>query len=470
MSGFAPEVALDALFRRNVSARGSARALLDLDGTALTYAETANAVATVAEQIALLGLPPRSMIALVLPNGRELVVALLAAMRSGHVAVPMSVAWRKPDLVRACREAEAAALITTANFRAERLPELAAEVAIEVFELSFPCAFGTPLPEGLVSLPFAAGGEHSHANAPLPAAVAPGIGTLQPARDGVSLVVHRDEELLAAGLGAMLACNVQSGDSIVSAVAPNSLAGLATAIVPWLLSGGTLTLLPDLPGRGALAFDEHTHLIGTTGALASLCAIDPAAFASAAVVHFAGTQALPAFSAPNARLVVDVIALGEFAAIALPRREPNIISPLPLGRVQAGNAGAGSPVIVETSVDKGQISVRGAMVPRDAIGDRQWLDTGFGAVAHDAATYVTPPKDLLAIGALRFDFPDIERRILSAAPAASVYAVNDPILGTRLVVTSESPEETKRALADAGLPRLIANAVQKAETAHAKMG
>ena len=155
MSTIASNVTLDALFRRNATLRGDLRALHDLDGTSLSYTETANAVAHVTEQIAALGLPANSTIALLLPNGRELIVATLAVMRSGHLVVPMPVAWRKSDLVRACREAEVAALITTANFAPERLPDLAAEVAIEVFELSFPCAFGAALPDGLLPLTFA---------------------------------------------------------------------------------------------------------------------------------------------------------------------------------------------------------------------------------------------------------------------------------------------------------------------------
>ena len=103
MSGFSPDIALDALFRRNVATRPDACALRDLDGVAMSYAELSNAVASVVEQIASFNLPKASTVALLLPNGRELAIALLAVMRSGHIAAPMPVAWRKSDLVRACR-------------------------------------------------------------------------------------------------------------------------------------------------------------------------------------------------------------------------------------------------------------------------------------------------------------------------------------------------------------------------------
>ena len=468
MSGFTPDIALDALFRRNVATRGDTMALLDLDGVSMSYNELAGAVAEVAEQIATLHLPQRSVIALLLPNGRELTIALLAAMRSGHVAVPMPVAWRKSDLVRACREAEAAVLVTTANFAAEDLPALAAKVAIEVFELSFPCAFGAPLPDGLVPLTF--GYENrSHANAPISDVHAPGIGTLQAVSGGVSLVLHRDEELLAAGLGAMLAGGMQNGDKIVSAVSLTTFAGLASVFVPWLLSAGTLTLLPEVPRIGAIEFDKQTHLIATAGFLPTLCAAGGSAVASAFAIHFSGTEPLTAFPALNANKVVDVVALGEVCVIALPRRERSVGAPVPVGEIHAGDAGAGSPVILETRVENNLLFVRGAAVPADAIRDQEWLDTGFATAAHGTGSvYVTPPEELLSIGTLSFNCPDLERRIRSAALVSDVYALTDPILGAKLVITSDRPAETTEALLNAGLPQVIAHAVRNAETLRAK--
>ena len=471
MSNFTPEVALDALFRRNAMLRGDLVALRDLDGISLTYGEVSNAVANLAEQIATLGLPPKSVVALLLPNGRELVVALLAVMRSGHVAVPMPVAWRKSDVARACREAEAGALITTANYSAEKLPEFAAEVATEVFELSFPCAFGSPLPDGLLPLSFNAESEPLLSKAVLSDSAAPGIGTLQSSSSGVSFVLHNDDELLAAGLGAMLAGDIRGGDTIVSAISFATFAGIASALVPWLLSSGTLVLLPGLPVKGEIQFDKNTHLIATAGSLALRCAAVTPTLASAFAVHFAGTEPLTAFPALNAKALVDVIALGEIAVIALPRAERGVTAALPLGAIHAGNTGAGSPVIVETSVNNARIHVRGAMVPKDIIRDQEWLDTGFNALARDPASlYATPPEELIAIGALRFNGPDLERRIRSAALVSEVYAVDDPILDARLIITSDRPDITARALLDAGLPRIIAASVRKADTTRAKAG
>ncbi len=465
MNGFSPDVALLSLFARNAAAHPDLRAIADAGGSSFTYGEASNAVANLAQQIEDFGLPPRSSIVLLLPNGCELALALLAVMQSGHVAVPMPAAWRKSDLVRACREAEATVLITTAHFAPENLPQLAAEVAIEVFELSFPCAFGEPLADGIMPLALSATGDGK-----FQAAASQGIATMHPAPGGVAFVQHTDDELLAAGLGAMLSADMQSGDNIVSAVSLSNFAGLSSAFVPWLLSGGTLTLFADLSGAALAGADARTHLVAPVGAVKAICTSAGRQFASVAAVHFGGTNTAAELRDLPVWRVVDVTAFGETAVIALPRKDETLPPVLPLGALHAGNTGAGSPVILETQISEtGTILLRGASVSKSAMNAQEWLDTGFTAVAaSDSSFRARRPAELVAIGALRFHFPDLERRILAAALVSSVEVVDDPLLGHKLVIASERPAETAQALRDAGLPRVIANAVQKAETVRAR--
>ena len=135
MSGagtFAPQITLDALFQRNAQAGPEATAITEHGSVGLrelSYAALNDDVNAVAAQIEGFKFDTPRNIALLLPNGAELAIALLAVMRAGHCAVPMPVAWRKSDLVRALRTCEAAALITTANFAHEALPALAASAA-----------------------------------------------------------------------------------------------------------------------------------------------------------------------------------------------------------------------------------------------------------------------------------------------------------------------------------------------------
>jgi len=469
MSTMVPNVALDALFRRNATLRGDQCALRELGGTALTYTQVSNAVANLAEQIATLGLTAGSSVALLLPGGHECVVSLLAVLRCGHVPVPMPISWRKSDLVRACREAEAAALITTAHFAAENLPELAAEVAIEVFELSFPCAFGEALPDGVLPLSLDTLSEPLLAKAAFSESKSCGVATLAPTSSGVSLVLHSDDELLAAGLGAMLAGDIRGGDTIVSAVSLTSFAGLACALVPWLLSSGTLVLLNDLPSSGALSADKNTHLIATHSLLPKVAALAGSSLASAFAIHFAGTPKVTSFPALNAKAIVDLIAIGEVAAIALPRRERGTIASLPLGSLHAGDGGEAAPIILETAIENGRVQLRGAITPKDILGNQPWLETDYsGTLLSANAVQVTAPSELVVMGALRFNLHDLERRVRAAALISGIFIEADPLLGSRVVITSDRPAETVQALLDAGLPKIVAASVRTAEAVRAK--
>lgn len=465
-NGFSTEITLDALFRRNAMMRGDFPALIDSGGKRYSFAQARAAADSIAAQIAALGLPPNSSIILLLPNGAELALTLLATLRAGHIPVPVPIAWRKSDLVRACREAEAGALITTAHYSAENLPQLAVDVALEAFELSFPCAFGAPLPDGITPLflsPDAAGPADLQGIQP-----ASGIGTLQTEAGGVSFVLHRDEEMIAAGLPMILSADIQSGDRIVSAISPASFAGIACAIVPWLLAGGTLALLPDSDDLTAPG-DARIHLIASAGAVLPLYHSLKAPLASIAAVHFSEAHFGTDFTGIAAQRVVDVHAIGELAVVPA-KRNPSSLSaePIPLGALQSGMPN-GMPIL-ETRLDEGgALAVRGAMVPCERIGAGGWIESGFSASrASTHSLLPRAPRGMIAIGALRFSFADLERRIMAAALVTSVSVTYDPVLGHRLSIESDRPEVTSRALIDAGLPRVIANAVRKSDAQKAR--
>ncbi len=458
-TGFNPEITLDALFRRNAVTRGEDHALIDTGGRRYTYAEALKISDHVTAQIAALNLPTNSAIVLLFPNGAELVLTLLAVLRAGHVPVPVPVAWRKSDLVRACREAEAAALITTAHYSAENLPQLAADVAIEAFELSFPCAFGAPLPDGVTPLSFS---PKPVALDEIAAAPSPGIGTMHIETGGVSFVLHRDEEMIAGGLSAMLAADVQSSDKILSAISPATFGGIVTVLVPWLLSGGVLTLLADTEELAVNSASARTHLIASAGAILPLYEVLSAPLASIVAVHFGATQYASDYSAIDAKRVVDVYPIGEFAVVATRRMAlVTAAQSIPVGPVHSGMPNT-APILETRFDDTGSLFVCGTMVPQERLGAGGWIETGYSARRLGSNAFLPQlPVGIAAIGALRFSFPDIERRILAAALVSRVSIVNDAVLGQRLVIESDRPEVTVRALIDAGLPRVIANAVRK---------
>lgn len=468
-NGFTPDVSLDALFARNALSRPDAIALNCGDGTRYTFAQAYRASADIAAQIASMSLPAGSSIALLLPNGAEQILSLLGVLRAGHVPVAMPVAWRKSDLVRACRQAEAAALITTAHYGAENLPELAAEVAIEVFELSFPCAFGASLPDGIMPLSMSADGEAKPKAAAATDLVSRGIGTMQAENGGMSFVLHGDGEILAAGLGALLAADVRHGDRIFSAVSPSSFAGLATVFVPWLLSGGTLTPLAGFGPVEPVA-DMRAHLVATAGALWPVYHQLSLPLASATAIHFAGTHPHANYVSMSVKRIVDAYAMHELGVICAVRSDPAQPAPIPLGAVHAGAPSASAPAVIETNIDDHEhILIRGAMVPGDRKVAGHWLDTGITVdPSGEHGLHLQCPPDIIAVGSLRFSFPDLERRILAAALVHRVDAVVDRILGHRLIIETDRPRATTKALLEAGLPRVIANAVRNSEAQRAR--
>jgi hypothetical protein len=456
-NGFGPGITLDALFTRNAATRGEAYALIDSGGKRYSYDDALRAANAVAAQLSVLRLPLNSSVALLLPNGAELVLSILGIIRAGHIPVPMPVAWRKHDVVQGCREAEASVLLTTANYSAENLPQLAAEAAMEAFELSFPCAFGLNLPDGIT--PFSLTAE-AGAAPDFPAAASAGIATLHTEIGGLTYVLHRDEEMLAAGLSAMLAADVQNADKIVSAVSPASYGGIVSALVPWLLSGGILDLVAD-SSEIVPAGSARTHLVATAGASAPLAKLLSVPLASITAIH-SGLPVLTTQTAvTHAERMVDTYAIGEFAVVSLRRTDPAEQQPVPLAPIVCAMPDAG--VLLETKFDAHhQLLIRGSVVPMAKANADGWVETGYSARKKTTDGFFPEnPKGIISIGALRFSFPDLERRILGAALVAQVSIVDDPILGRRLVIESDRPEVTSQALMDAGLPRVIANATRK---------
>ena len=467
MSGagtFAPQITLDALFQRNAQAGPEATAITE-HGSAglreLSYAALNDDVNAVAAQIEGFKFDTPRNTALLLPKGGELAIALLAVMRAGHCAVPMPVAWRKSDLVRALRTCEAAALITTANFAHEALPALAASAASEVFELSFPCAFGDGLPDGIIPLSLDRTKQEIKAVALAQEQAA--IATFGANANGVDLFPRTNAQWLAAGLSPLLAADIRQGDTIVSAVPPASLAGVAGAFIPWLLTGGTLELHADMPREAMFAEGKRVHLLAPARLVPAIAHVLGAPLASSTGVHAGGTADTD-FSAIKSERLCDLYALGEHAAFALRRTLPSQSPAVPAGEVPAG--AAGGPVTVETSRSSdGEILVRSALLATSAKAG-EWAQTGFSSYAVDGGGFLpVAPPGLLSIGGLQFGANDLERRILKAVPDAKVAQTADPLLGTRIVIWSAQPDHAVDALLEAGLPRIIAHSVIMAEQA-----
>ena len=133
---------LDALFRRAVLRRPDAIALIDppnresfTDGAPrrLTYAQADRMISAIAGRLRRLGCIPTPSSACRLANTVDGVLALLAVLRAGLIAMPLPLLWRRADAVAALSRVGANALIVSGRIGAVDHYDLAMQVAAEAF-------------------------------------------------------------------------------------------------------------------------------------------------------------------------------------------------------------------------------------------------------------------------------------------------------------------------------------------------
>src|SRR5476651_2130297 len=123
---------LDDLFRRAGVRHPEMMALADppnresfTDGLPrrLTYAQTDRAISALAARLRRLGLQTDTVVAIQLPNTVESVIALLAVLRAGMIAVPLPLLWRKQEIVGALSRVGPKAIITSSRIGSARHAE-----------------------------------------------------------------------------------------------------------------------------------------------------------------------------------------------------------------------------------------------------------------------------------------------------------------------------------------------------------
>ena len=119
---------LGSVLARHARGPHADRCAIEFEGTRLTWRELAARVDRSANALGALGLAKGDALAVVLPNGLELVELYWAAARTGIVIVPLSPLLRGPGLVALLRDAGAAAVIAAPE-SAPILDEIRGELA-----------------------------------------------------------------------------------------------------------------------------------------------------------------------------------------------------------------------------------------------------------------------------------------------------------------------------------------------------
>lgn len=486
-------LSLDDLFRRTLARQPDALALIDppnklqISGERpqqLTYAQADCAISAIASQFQEAGLPTGSIIALQLPNTIEFPIALLAAIRAGLVVALLPQLWRQSDLAAALNKVSARAIVGMGHIEIVDHGDIAMNAAAEAFSVRHVFGFGKSLPDGMTRLTVDAKDTHVP---PLRAPFdpqRPAIVSFDVTADGMCAVPRNHSHLIAGGLAVTLESALPAGAKILSTIAPSSFGGMATSIVPWLLSGGSLSLYH----AGALHVFEGDMIAGqqhdvlVAPALLALRLAHSDAFAEASSIsHVIGVWRAPERMASSddwptsAARLTDICIFGEIGLIAATRFEDGSPAPIKSGLQLAPRANPGSRIVGELSItSKGTLAMKGAMVPLAAYrastandgfdGALDRADTGYAAKTDKrtgAIDIAAPPAGMFAVGGYRFLAQDLDQWSQRLGAGVTLAALPDQLNGHRLAGRATDARRVREALGELGLNPLMVDAFRE---------
>jgi hypothetical protein len=477
---------LDDLFRRAVAARPDAPALIDppdranfTDGAPrrLSWAQADRVVSAIAGLLRSLALPPGTIVALQLPNVIENVLTFMGVLRAGMIAAPLPLLWRQAEACAALGRVSARALIACRRVGEADHAELAMHVAAETFAIRFVCAFGDPIPDGIIPLD-----ELFDAAPPAPPppldrhddpAGRPAVVTFDVTGNGLIPIARSHRELIAAGQAVNAAAGLAAEDILLGGLMTASFAGIGSIIMPWLLSGATLQLhQPFDPGA----------LIAQPWDVAVLPGPLLPRLAEAGLLGSRPKAVVAVWRAPErmrmgaalfaAARVIDVPVFGEVGLLALPRERADAPAELP------EVAGAASTGLELTRGAAGTLCVRGAMVPAHpcppgsprgpqfnlTIGPDGFVDTQFPCHVDRASGRLVldgPPSGVVSVGGYRFAVRDLQDAVLPLDPDGSVTALPDALAGHRLAGICGDRRAIGEQLAEQGASPLVVAAFRE---------
>jgi hypothetical protein len=484
---------LDTLFKRVLSRRPHALALVDpankarVTGEAprhLTFAQADRMISALAAHFIESGLPANSVIAVQLPNTVEFALTVLAAYRAGLVVAVLPLLWRQAELTMALNRTAARAIVTTSRVDGILYSDLAMNAAAEAFSIRHVCGFGTDLPEGMFSLDDAMTRQSTTTRAVIQDGRKAALISFDVTADGFRPVPRAHLSLIAGGLAMSLESDVPQGATVLSAFAPMSFAGLASSLVVWLLSGGTLVLHHPfdedvlaqeinehacdtliVPAQLALRLDE-LDLAARMPSLRNVIGLWRAPEQVASSANWAAQQAT----------LTDVYLFGEAGLFGARRTaedgSPARIKPGPHGapRELPGTSIAGDILLTP----RGTLGLRGPMVPVAAYAPappssdsliaappRDFVDTDYAARldrATGAINITAPPSGIMAVGGYRFLAQDLQEWARRLGQGALLTALPDRLSGHRLAGRAHDNGRARDALAELGLNPLMVEA------------
>jgi len=457
---------------------------------ALTYAEADRIVDAVAARLRELGLPTDSIVAVQMPHTVDGALVLLGILRAGMIPALLPLLWRRADISAALAAVGARAIVCAGRVLETDLAEVAVHVAAETFAIRFVLGLGTQLPDGVVplndtfDLDTAVPEQPAAVERQGAAAQHIAVVTWDVTAAGLVPVARSHVELLAAATALSRDARVSDGVSIVSAIPPTSLAGLAATLIPWLLGGGTLHC--HLPFDPAV-FSRQAEtcriavLPGPVVRTLQEAGVDLARL-DAVVALWRSPDRVATWEGLHGLWLVDALVFGEVGLVAALRPQDGTPARLPIGATSMPAGATDGPAIETARTAQGTLALRGAMVPRSAfppgaeradlprykMAEDGFVDTGFPCRTDaERQEYVLdgPPAGIITVGGYRFLLREIQEAAARLGDGVTLAALPDRFSGTRLAGAATDRVSLRQALTEAGYNPLLIGAFRERRVA-----
>jgi hypothetical protein len=485
---------MDDIFRRAALRRPDAIALADPPNRAsvtggearrLTYAQADRLISGIAGRLCRLGLKTDEIVGMQMANTVDAVLMLLGILRAGLIATPLPLLWRQADCVAALGRIGATALIVSGRIGSVDHSALAMNVAADVFNIRQVGGFGDDLPDGLVSFDDLYAASTIDPPPSVERLINPAahvaVITWDVCADGLVPVARSHFEVLAAGAAITLESRLDQNMVILSSLALPSFAGLAAAVMPWLLVGGTLALHHpfDHVAFAQQCKAEQGQVIVVPGALALRLA-DSGVFnrrdgAKTVIAAWRAPELLAGSAAWGDVSIglVDIMVFGETALFAARRGGGGRPAALSVGPIMAPRGAPGALHMAEVKrSESGTLAVRGPLVPKFPlpsevdregkpllrVGADGFANTEYPCEVDPISRLLTisgPPPGMVGVGGYRFGLRSLTDIAAQAEPGSTVAALPDALGGRRLAGTAADRDRVREALATRGVNPLV---------------